>query len=208
MKPHIVLAAVGIACAPALARAGTLDRLDKLDLTDQVVDGIGKSVDFGVEASVLGTAARDDVDAAVEVDLALAVFSDRKAIGKPRLSRRILAHALGLTTPPARPPMLSRPRFEAHVGGVFDLGGDRRQLHLSTGSGVGPVGIAIAASREYTDAGGAWAMGPELRVRHRFGPGRRTPSVGVVLRGDFFLEDRAAHPDRVSLGVFGMFDVL
>jgi hypothetical protein len=213
MKHTSVVVLAVLPCAPAAADAGTLSRLSRLDLdlTDQVAKGIGETVDFGVEGAMLGSVAEGGADAAVQVDLVLGVYADRQVARRRHptsLRKKLLARALGLQAAPARWPMLARPRFELHVGGVFGLDGERTQLHLATGSGIGPVGVAVAASREWNDAGGAWAMGPELRIRHRFGPGRRTPSVGVVLRGDIFLEERDTHPDRVSLGVFGTFDVL
>jgi hypothetical protein len=209
MNQLTVLAATICLALPATAGAGTLSRLADFDLHEQVARGIGETVDAGVEGALLASAGRDGADAAAEIDLVIGIYGDRRAATRrPSLKQRIVARALGLQAPPAKWPMLSRPRFEAHVGGVFDLGGDRRQLHLAAGSGLGPVGLAVSATREWSDAGAAWAMGPELRIRHRFGPGRRTPSVGLLVRGDVFLEDRAAHPDRVSVGVFGAFDVL
>src|SRR5688572_11126855 len=143
MKQFTVLAGsvvVVTLLSPAGADAGTLSRLADFDLHEHVVRGIGETVDVGIEGTVLATADRGGPDTAVELDLVLGVFGDRRAATqRPGLKKRLLARALGLQAPPARWPMLSRPKFEAHVGGVFDLGGDRRQLHLAAGSGIGPV---------------------------------------------------------------------
>jgi hypothetical protein len=78
---------------------------------------------------------------------------------------------------------------------------------MSAGSGFGGVAIAASSALEWNDHGRAWAVGPELRLRHRYGPREKSPSVGVLARYDVFVHDRHVHDDRLSIGVFGMFDV-
>jgi hypothetical protein len=198
--------------------AGIGDALSER-IADGVVDKVGLHVDVGVEAAMLATGGEHGVGGAVGVDLVVAMFDDHRRAPKPRLRDRLFDHALARLDrklggggrepepPPVMWPALSRTRLEAHVGGVFDVEGGRRQLHLSAGTGIGGVAIGAAGALEWNDRGRAWAVGPELRLRHRYGPRERSPSVGVVVRYDIFVQDRTTHDDTLSLGVFGMLDV-
>ena len=195
---------------PLPARADVEDAITER-LADHIVDRVGLHADIGVEGLLVATGTPDGVGAAAGVDLVVAWFDDQRRVRRPirkRLRDGLLDLALGRTAPPPPPwPALARPRIEIHVGGMFDVDGDRRQLRLSAGSRLGGLGIGAAGALEWNDAGHAWAIGPELRLRHRYGPRDRSPSIGVVARYDVFVHDRAEHADRVSLGVFGMFDV-
>jgi hypothetical protein len=208
---HVYLLVLAVAAFPRPAGADVEEAITER-LADRIVDRVGLHADLGVEGSLLATGSERGVGAAVGVDLVFAVFDDQRRQPRRRLRDRmrdeVLELALGREPPPPPPwPALSRPRVEVHVGGVFDLDGDRRQLRMSAGTRLGVLGIAATGAVEWNDDGHAWAIGPELRLRHRYGPRERSPSIGVVARYDVFVQDRMTHDDRFSLGVFGMFDV-
>lgn len=213
MKLSSVVLAAALAATlavPLPARADVEDAITER-LADHIVDRVELHADVGVEGALLATGTADGAGAAAGVDLVVAWFDDQHRARRPirkRLRDGLLELALGQKPPPPPPwPALARPRIEVHVGGVFDVDGDRRQLRLSAGSRLGGLGIGAASALEWNDAGHAWAIGPELRLRHRYGPRERSPSIGVVARYDVFVQDRVEHDDRLSVGVFGMFDV-
>lgn len=206
-----VVALIAVAALPRPARAGVGDAITER-LTDRIVDQVGLHVDIGVEGSLFATGNQHGIGAAVGIDAVVAVFDDQRRQPRRRLHHRLRDEVLEATLgrePPRPPPWpaLARPRLEVHVGGLFDVDGDRRQFRFSAGSRLGVVGIAAAGAVEWNDHGRAWAIGPELRLRHRYGPRERSPSISVVVRYDAFVQDRASHDDRLSLGVAGMFDV-
>jgi len=208
-------AALAIAAAPAAADTRSLRDAASARIASRIMAGAALRIDVGLEVSMLGGATADGADTAIGADVVIAVFAPPPAPSRTsmststrlrdRLRDRVLDRVLG-PPPPRAWPALARPRLEIHAGGVFDLAGHRQQLHVSAGSGLGPLGIGVAGELEWNDAGAAWAIGPELRIRHRFGPRARSPSIGVVARGELFVDDRATHADRFTLGVYGMFD--
>lgn len=207
----ITIAVAAVAALPRPARAGVGDAITER-LTDQLVDRVGLHADIGVEGSVLATGNQRGIGAALGIDVVVAVFDDQRLQPRRQLRHRLrdelLETALGREPPRPPPwPALARPRIELHVGGLFDVDGDRRQLRLSAGSRLGVVGVAATGAVEWNDHGRAWAIGPELRLRHRYGPRQRSPSISVFARYDVFVHDRTSHDDRLSLGVAGMFDV-
>jgi hypothetical protein len=180
-------------------------------LGDAVIRRASYYADVGLEGTLLASAGGDAAFAAVGIDLALGFYSD--GLGEPEPTRRhlrerIIDHLLDRPRPRPMWPMLARPRLELHMGAALGLDGEHHQARLAIGSGVGPIGIGIAGAREWNEINPAWALGPELRLRHRFGPQRRSPSVGLVVRADVFVDHRDTHSDRISVGMFGMFDVM
>src|SRR5262245_14751966 len=179
MNAMKMIVLVFVALLPAgICHAGLSDIVgDKV--AESVVDRMGLHVDIGVEGAMLATGTEHGAGAAAELDLVIAMFDDQRMAKKPRVRDRVLAQALGRPRPPSGPwPALARPRLEAHVGGVLDVvDGDRKQLHVSAGSNIDGVGLAASSALEWNDRGRAWAIGPELRLRHRYGPRERSPSV-------------------------------
>jgi hypothetical protein len=167
-------------------------------------------VDLGLEATAVADADRAHLGSSIEVDAALGVFRDPVTYTRVPLHTRIADHVLGMSRPQAPQPWpeLAHAALEVRIGILFDLAGGRQQLRMAVGTGLGPIGIALAGLQEFRDGDDAAFLGPELRVRHRFGPRARSPSVGMLVRADLFLNHREMHPDRLSIGVFGMFDVL
>lgn len=161
---------------------------------------LGEIVDFGPEVSIVTSIADGGTASAIAFDAVIAAYADdvvelERTIGDRLLGRRVAR----------RWPFLSHQVLAFHVGLVLDLEGGRRQLHTAAGSGLGPVGLALAM--EYEDIDGVpkgFAFGPELRLRHRFGPAAHAWSVGALARGELFVNQRDAHPDRVTLGAFVM----
>jgi hypothetical protein len=209
---------VGLAASAGEARAGGLgipagtgERVGK-----EIGHGISLATDLGLEGGVWAAATQHHIDAVSGGDVVIAVFQDPildvqdqvKEQVKEQVKDRVLGKEPEKFKLRYAWPFLSRPIFELHVGGLFALDGDFQQLHLSLGTGLGWLGVGAGGEVEWNDAGAAFAVGLELRVRHRFGPREKSPSVGVVLRADVFAHDRDTHADRLSLGVVGMFDIL
>ena len=204
------LLAALVAAFPATGRAGPMTGAGEAAapaMGDDIASALSRAVDAGIEASVLGSAARDSRDLAIGADLAFAVFNDPLRAwdepigdGEGRTFRRLRGHR------DPRWPFVAHPIFELHLGGLVATNRERGQIRASIGSGAGVVGLGLCGAVEFSDAGRALAVGPELRLRHRFGPGERSQSIGLVLRADLFVHHRAEHADRLTFGVVGLFD--
>jgi hypothetical protein len=153
---------------------------------DALFDDFQRRTDVGLQLGFITGASTQGVGTAVEGDLVVGVY-ERGA------------------------PFFARVRCEVQLGFLhrFDDGGS--QARLGAALGLGPVALGAAAFVD-SDASGmdsSWGLGPELRVRHRFGPPfRMSPSIGAFARADVFAMHRDTHPDRASVGLFAMVDFL
>jgi hypothetical protein len=178
---------------------------DRSAIAGDILRDVPYSIDVGLEFVALGDIGRAGPGGSVEVDAALCVFRD--PIERPRLVARIVDDLHGRAHVADRWPMFARPVLEVHLGVLGSLTDDREQSRMSFGTGLGPLGVAVAGLVERRDGNNASFVGPELRLRHRFGPAERSPSVGLVARADFFVSERDRHDDRFLIGAYGMFDL-
>ena len=152
------------------------------DEWDWVGKAVEDAVDAGPEASVLGVASSSGrVDLAFEGTLRWGIYKPSKS-------------------------WFARPGLEMYSSFVFPVAWDWWQVRLGVATCFGPVGVGLVWVSDVIESGSAIALGAEVRVRHRFGDGRR-PSWGMFARADVATEQRELHDDRVSLGMFGAFDL-
>ncbi len=202
----IALGAAGlVTLAPRRAVAGPLTGIGGGGLGPGFARSMGEATDLGPEVTLLESVTEDASATAIGVDFVFAIYLDQAVTIQRSLDSvqgvkdRLLGKPIGRSWP-----FLSHQAIAVHVGGVFDLEGGRAQGHLAVGSGVGAIGIALAATYEVIEGPDALGLGPELRLRHRFGPTAHAASVGVLLRAEVYAYEREAHPDRLTLGLFGM----
>lgn len=138
-------------------------------------------VDFGPEAAVVGVASSSGrADLAFEGTLRWGIYRPSKS-------------------------WFARSGIEMYSSVVFPVAWDWWQVRAGVATGFGPVGVGLVWVTDVIESGSAFALGAEVRVRHRFGEGRR-PSWGMFARADVAAEERELHEDRVSVGMFGAFD--
>jgi hypothetical protein len=152
------------------------------DSWDWVGRAVQDAVDVGPEASVLGVASSNGrVDLALEGTLRWGIYEPTRS-------------------------WFARPGLEMYSSFVFPVAWDWWQVRVGVATCFGPVGLGLAWVSDFVESGSsAFALGAEVRVRHRFGEGRM-PSWGMFARADVATEQRELHDDRVSLGMFGAFD--
>ncbi|MCX5747623.1 MAG: hypothetical protein NT062_34590 [Proteobacteria bacterium] len=188
-----------------------LDAIDR-----EIASSVSHHVDAGIELSLVGAATREAFEPGVGLDVVLGVFGEPRDPHHPRIRDRLrdriadriadrIVGGHAIDTPRRQGwPILARPRLELHLGGQLGVDGDRQQARLGIGTGLGPIGVGLGATLDHTDHL-AFALSPEVRLRHRVGPQPRSPSFGGFVRADVFVDRGEA--DRISFGIFGLFDL-
>ena len=195
------LVVAALVASAGTATAGPMMGIGQAGLGPGFGRALDRGFDLGPELTVLGSFADGGSATAIGVDAVMSFYVDDAVEIEQSITDRLLGRP-----PRSRLPWLSHPAVQFHIGAVFDVEGGRRQLHVAAGSGVSWLGIALAmVSEDIDDVPNGFAFGPELRLRHRFGqPARHAWSAGVLARGELFVNQRDAHPDRVTVGAFVM----
>lgn len=208
MQHVLALALPLVLGSTTLATAGIRDRVRQhvdREIAREVRASVSHHVDLGLEASLMGAGTTSgELDGVVGLDLVLGVYREHRYPKAMSVVDRVIDHQLHRDAAAAWP-TLARPQLELHLGGTLDLDADRAQGRLGIGTGLGPLGVGVAGTLDRFAGSTSFAVSPELRLRHRRGPAEHSPSFGGFVRADVFVDREVA--DRVTVGLYGMFDV-